>query len=169
MTEAPIILTERLRLRPHKISDFDTFWTFYQTDRATYVDGGHKKSHLWYSFVSETGSWPLTGWGGWAIDTKDGRFVGQVSIMQPPHFAELEIGWILFDGFEGQGIAYEAASAALDYAFAQRGLSTLVSYIDAENARSIALAKRLGATQDPEAHRHDDRDVVYRHSPEAWT
>ena len=104
------------------------------------------------------------GHGGWAIETTEGALAGQVAITKPPHFAETEIGWILFDGFEGRSLAFEAARLALDWAWSALPLSTLVSYIDAGNARSIALAERLGAVMDPKAARHDDRDVVYRHS-----
>ena len=39
-----------------------------------------------------------------------------------------------------------------------------VSYIDPGNARSIALAERLGARPDPDAPRADPDDLVYRHT-----
>ncbi|MFC3613682.1 GNAT family N-acetyltransferase [Lutimaribacter marinistellae] len=163
MTEAPIISTERLRLRPHVLSDMDAFREFFRSDRARYVDGPSDETHLWYGFASEVGSWSLCNWGGWAIETPDGALVGQVAITKPPHFAEVELGWILFDGFEGRGYAEEAARAALDWAFEVRGLPTLVSYIHRDNARSVALAKRLGAYHDAAASAHDPDDVVYRH------
>ena len=163
MTQAPVITTERLRLRPHRMSDMDAFWAFFQSARAQYVDSPKNRTHLWYGFASEVGSWELQGQGGWAIETRDGALAGQVAVAQPPHFAERELGWILFDGFEGKGIAYEAAAAARDYAFETIGADTLVSYIDNRNARSIALAKRLGAFEDAAAARHDAGDVVYRH------
>ncbi len=165
MTEAPIITTARLRLRPHRMSDMDAFWDFYQSPRAGYVDAPKNRTHLWYGFASEVGSWALLGQGGWAVETHDEQLIGQVAISQPPHFPELELGWILFDGFEGQGYAHEAAKAARDYAFVVLDAPTLVSYIDKNNARSIALAKRLGATLDPAAAVYDPVDLVYRHQP----
>ncbi|WP_428927822.1 GNAT family N-acetyltransferase [Marinibacterium sp. SX1] len=167
MTAAPIIDTARTRLRPHVLSDMEAFWDFFQSPRAEYVDGPSTRTHLWYGFASETGSWALCGHGGWAIETRDGALAGQVCISQPPHFPELELGWILFDGFEGRGLAFEAASAARDYAFAALGVPTLVSYIDRRNTRSCHLAERLGAVVDPEAKSYDDADVVYRHRPAA--
>ena len=54
-----------------------------------------------------------------------------------------------------------------DWAFRQRKLKTLVSYIDPENARSIHLAERLGATIDDRARKQDPEDLVYRHVPES--
>lgn len=164
MTAAPIIDTPRTRLRPHVLSDMDAFWDFYQSDRAAWVDGPNNRTHLWYGFSSEVGSWDLCGYGGWAIETRDGEFAGQVCISQPPHFAELELGWILFDGFEGQGLAFEAAQAARDYAFGTLNVPTLVSYIHRDNARSRALAERLGAVLDPDATPQAETGVVYRHT-----
>jgi RimJ/RimL family protein N-acetyltransferase len=163
MTNAPVISTQRLRLRPHVLSDMEPFWEFYQSDRARYMDKPANRTHLWYGFASEVASWELCGWGGWAVETRQGDLIGQVALTQPPHFAELELGWLLFDGYEGHGYAFEAAKAAQDFAFGDLKADTLVSYIDRDNARSIRLAQQLGAVEDPGAARHDAADVVYRH------
>ena len=51
---------------------------------------------------------------------------------------------------------------------ARLGWTGAVSYIDRDNAASIALARRLGCTEDPDAERFDPVDVVFRHpAPEA--
>lgn len=162
MTTAPVITGDSLRLRPHAMGDLEAFWTFFQTPRAQFVDGPDNKTHLWYGIASEVGSWELMGMGGWAIEV-NGKIAGQVALTQPPHFAEPELGYILFDGFEGRGIAFEAAALALTYTREQINPASLVSYIHRDNARSIALAKRLGATHDPAAKAHDAEDVVYRY------
>ena len=46
---------------------------------------------------------------------------------------------------------------------AELGLFGLVSYVDPENRRSIAVAERLGARLDPGAPKQDPGDLVYRH------
>ena len=160
---APTLRSDVVTLRPHRIEDMEAFWTFFQSDRAAYVDGPSSRTQLWYGFASEVGSWTLVGQGGWAVETPDGRLAGQVAVTQPPHFPERELGWILFDGFEGRGLAFAGASLARDWAFANDPDAPLVSYIDPENTRSIALAERLGAVQDAQAARYDPQDVVYRH------
>jgi RimJ/RimL family protein N-acetyltransferase len=55
------------------------------------------------------------------------------------------------------------------HAFRDLGWTTAVSYIDPDNARSIALAERLGAVRDRGARQpvFDKPCLVYRHSPEA--
>jgi RimJ/RimL family protein N-acetyltransferase len=70
---------------------------------------------------------------------------------------------LVYDGFEGQGYATEAAAALLDWAFTQAGIETLVSYFDPLNRQSIAVARRLGGRLDPDAPRHDPQDIVYRY------
>jgi RimJ/RimL family protein N-acetyltransferase len=78
---------------------------------------------------------------------------------------EPEMGWALYDGFEGQGYATEAATAARDWAKGR--LASLVSYTHGSNARSVAVAERLGAVHDPDAPTPTDIDPatfrVYRH------
>ena len=75
-----------------------------------------------------------------------------------------ELGWLLYDGYEGQGYATEAAAALRDWAFGTLGLETLVSYCDPDNAASIAVAERLGAVRDPLAARQDPEDMVLRYA-----
>lgn len=166
MTAAPTLSTNRLTLRHHVLADFDAYWQFYETStRLQYMDCPKNKTHMWYGLGSEIASWELLGFGGWAITLKDGTLIGQVAIIHPPHFPETELGWYLLDGYEGQGYAFEAAQAARDWAFGTAKLPTLVSYIDRANTRSIALAKRLGATEDTGAERFDAEDAVFRHQP----
>ena len=69
--------------------------------------------------------------------------------------------------FQRRGFATEAARAARGFAYGTLGWSTAVSYVDRDNAASIATALKLGCTEDPAAERYDDEDIVFRHpSPE---
>lgn len=83
--------------------------------------------------------------------------------MPGPLFPEHELGWMVYPQAEGQGVAFEPASALRDWARDDRCLPTLVSYIDTGNNRSIALAQRLGAWSDAMALRPGPDDLVYRH------
>jgi len=160
---APTLIKGAVTLRPHLAADFEAFWTFYQSPRAAFVSKPQNRTPAWYGFRAEVASWTLYGMGAWAIDV-DGTLAGQISVCQPPHFPEIEIGWILLDGYEGRSIAYDAACLALDYTWSHIQPATLVSYIDQSNARSITLAERLGAAPDPQAEKWDAVDIVYRHT-----
>ena len=166
MMSAPTLETERLILRANRQEDFKVLANVLASDHAKFMGGPMTRKDAWQSFCSDIAQWPLLGHGAWAVDRRDtGEFVGQITIIKPPHFPEVEIGWVFFPQAEGCGYAFEAARAALTFAFKSLGLQTLVSYIDTKNTRSIALAERLGATRDLTAkHAYpDDDDVVYRH------
>jgi RimJ/RimL family protein N-acetyltransferase len=96
-----------------------------------------------------------------------GECVGQVGINHGPLFPEKELGWLVYDGHEGHGYATEAAAMLRDWAAEAQNLTGLVSYIDPKNARSIAVAERLGAVLDPDAPKQDPGDLVYRHQVKA--
>ncbi len=176
---APVLETPRLRLRGHVMADIAPLTALLGSARARFMGGPVSRKDAWLMIASEVGSWSLNGLGSWGIeDRADGTFLGQIAITHPPHFPETEIGWTVLEQAEGQGVAAEAALTALDWAWTVRGLSTLVSYIDPENTRSIKLATKLGAQRDDRAARPDGETVtdtlVYRHladtdgSPEAY-
>lgn len=149
---APILTTERLTLRPQRRSDFDLLVQLYASDRSRFVGGRRTETAVWRDFMNSVGHWPISGMGGWAIDiTATGQCIGEVAICRPPEYPETEIGWVLFEGFEGQGFATEAATAARDWARDSLHAPSLVSYIDPDNAPSIKLAQRLGGVLDETA------------------
>jgi RimJ/RimL family protein N-acetyltransferase len=93
------------------------------------------------------------GWGLWAVELVDSAsFFGFVGLAEPgfsAHFTPaVEVGWRLAQGFWGYGYATEAATAALDFAFDELGLTEVVSFTAGLNARSIRLMRRLGMTTD---------------------
>ena len=160
----PTLHTDRLTLRPYQRSDFDAYATFYGSDRTAHIGGPVSRKTAWGFFAADAGHWQLHGFGWWMIDLQ-GNPVGVCGLHHPPHHAEREIGWSLFADATGKGIACEAASAAMAWGWAHDPDSTIVSYIDRDNAASIRLAERLGATQDrtgPPA--HDADATIFRHS-----
>jgi len=160
---APVLRSARLVLRPHAMADFEAYAALFASPRAEHM-GVLDRRGAWFSFASDVAQWALMGCGAWAVDrAADGAFIGQVAINRPVHFPEPELGWMLFDGFEGHGYAREAARAARDFAWSTLGLPTLVSYVGPDNHRSIALARRLGAVLDPSAARPEPDDLVFRH------
>ena len=162
----PTLTTDRLTLRAFHRDDFATYADFLASDRAKYMGGPYDESHAWSWFVNDTVSWQFYNFGTLAIEF-DGLLAGFAGLIHPPSFPEPECGWGIYDGFTGKGIATEAGRAILDYAFANAGLSTIVSYIDKENDASQRVAARLGGTPDPKAKSPfgSDNDVVYRHFP----
>lgn len=165
MTTASRLETERLVLRPHRAEDFGRLAELFASPRSKYMGGPLSRGDAWRWFASYVGQWGLLGFGSWAIELRgNGAYVGQVSLNLPAGFPEAELGWSLWEEFEGNGYACEAALRAREFAYRTLGWNTLVSYIDAANTGSIHLAERMGAVLDADAPTPGgDPWLVYRH------
>lgn len=173
LANTPVLETDRLTLRAPQASDWDAFAAFLGDDRSQFIGGPLSRDRAWRSFGHIIGHWVLRGFGLFVFcDKTTGAPLGIAGPYFPEGWAEREIGWsVLSAEAEGQGYAREAAIAARAHAFATLGWTTAVSYIAPDNSRSIALAKRLGATLDATATLPDlpdwDGTLVFRHpSPE---
>lgn len=164
----PVLQTERLTLRAPREGDFAAMLAFNDSPRAGFVGGGRDRQWVWRGLLANIGLWALRGYGFYSVDTKAGDFVGRVGVIFHDGWDEPELAWHLYDGFEGQGYAQEAALAARADYHARISAQPPISYIDVTNTQSEALARRLGASiertlNDDKGHHH-----VYRHpSPEA--
>ncbi|MBV9960404.1 MAG: GNAT family N-acetyltransferase [Acidobacteria bacterium] len=81
-----------------------------------------------------------------ALELKEtGALVGHVVFtVQEKDYHQAEIGFTLAREFHRQGLAREAASRVLDYAFTERKLHRVIAITDCENLSSVALLGKLG-------------------------
>ncbi|SNR65859.1 GNAT family N-acetyltransferase [Puniceibacterium sediminis] len=158
------IKTDRLILRTPQESDFDAAAAFNTSDRTTYVGGKITQEwDQWRGFMGSIGHWVLRGYGFFTVTLHDGTRVGRVGVINHRMWPEPELGWHLYDGFEGCGYATEAARAARTWAHTEHGLGPLISQIHPDNHASAAVAKRLGATLEAESTLLGDPCHIYRH------
>ncbi|MGZ9808852.1 GNAT family N-acetyltransferase [Pseudoroseicyclus sp. H15] len=159
----PRLETERLILRGPAREDAAPYAEFWASDRSRYEGGPRDLAGAWEDYATAFGLWLIDGYGCWALEDKQtGRFLGIVGLNHPAHFPEVEIGWTLMEEAEGRGLAFEAAQACLAWVWANTALTSVVVYIEPENARSISLGKRLGGVADGGAQPVDPGDVVLR-------
>ncbi|SLN28258.1 hypothetical protein PEL8287_01271 [Roseovarius litorisediminis] len=143
---APTIYTADLILRGYVESDFDAFAAFGGSERSKFVGGPQSQWDSWRAFLAGIGHWMLRGYGMWMVEHRSsGETAGRVGMINNKGWDEPELGWHIYDGFEGKGYAYQASIAARDHAARYFGLNGVISYIDPANTRSVALARRLGA------------------------
>lgn len=167
--EAPRIETERLILREFRTGDLDAHAaTLGDPEVMRHIGGSPvNREDSWRRLLMGVGMWSLMGMGPWAVERKsDGRMVGHCGFFQfnrdmtPQFLGEPEMGWILDRSVHGQGIAFEACRAALEWAEREIGAESYPAIIDIENAPSMRLAERLGFVRQP--------DAIYRDAPIAF-
>ena len=164
-----MIETDRLVLRAPCLDDLGVWMAFLASERASVIGGPQTDAgQAWRAFAHIAGMWALRGFGSLVFAQKNAPDypLGACGPWFPIGWPEPELGWQVWDlSAEGNGFAFEAATAARRFAYDSLGWQQPVSYIDPQNARSIALAERLGCTLDPNADTpfRDKCDLVYRH------
>jgi RimJ/RimL family protein N-acetyltransferase len=160
----PVVETDRLTLREPRESDLPALEAFGQSDRTRFTGGWFDRQGAWRVLAAGIGHWALRGYGFWSVDRRSDRaFIGRVGVIFPPDEPEPELAYHLFAGFDGQGYATEAIRAARAHAYDHFGLGALASFIDAENAPSLAVARRVGARQESDFVEDGRAIRLYRH------
>lgn len=160
----PTITTDRLVLRAPKVEDFEPLCAYFQDPRSAFNGGPLEHNDVWGVLLKNMGQWHLLGHGLWHI-TEPGkdRYIGFAGIFHPRDWPEPELGYGIMAEFEGKGLASEAVIAARHAAATHFGFDHLPSYIAPDNARSAALAKRVGATFETEITLRGNIAHLYRH------
>lgn len=157
---APTLETQRLVLREFRRDDLDAHAATLGDEEVMRHIGGKpiNREDSWRRLMAGVGSWAMIGMGPWAVERKsDGRMVGHCGFFQferdlkPPIFDEPEMGWIFDRSVHGQGIAFEACSAALEWADRAIAADSYPAIIDLQNMASIKLAERLGFVRQGDA------------------
>ena len=121
LTNAPRFETERLILRGPEMPDAEPFIAF-SADKERSEGFGYipQRDEAWRWFALNIGHWHIHGYGYLTIEDKEtGNPAGICGIWNPEGWPEPEIGWVVYEGFEGKGIAYEAAIAVRAWAYAE--------------------------------------------------
>lgn len=161
----PTLITDRLTLRLPAAGDFEAYAAYMASQRPGQITPRSNRFDAWLSFAAELGHWALHGYGMFAVQEKSsGKTAGMVGFFDPEGWPEPELGWTLFEGFEGGGYAHEAAICARDWAYGDLGWKSVISITVADNARSIRLMERLGATLESNWTYPSGQDaLIYRH------
>jgi RimJ/RimL family protein N-acetyltransferase len=150
--------TPRLLLRHWEEADLPAFFDLYSRDDVTRWLGSHPRRALatmdearerlarWRAGAGRLDP-PLGMWAMVPLSPAGQHPVGTLLLM-PLMDADgpaglPEIGWHLHPGYQGQGLATEAAEAVLAAA-AGAGIGQVLALTDLDNVRSQAVAARLG-------------------------
>jgi RimJ/RimL family protein N-acetyltransferase len=110
-----------------------------------FIGGTLPRAAAWRKFLQMPGAWALQGYAMFAVETKEGEWLGQLGPWQPEGWPGTEVGWAFKRSAWGRGYATEAAIAAIDWAFDALGWTDVIHSISPDNTASQALAQRLGS------------------------
>ena len=151
--EVPILETERLKLRGHRLHDFTHCAAMWADPTVTRHIGGKPltEEESWTKFLRYAGHWSLLGFGYWLVEEKQtGNFLGEIGFadykrdLQPSLKGIPEIGWVLASQSHGRGYATEAVRAAVAWGDAHLPSARTACIIDPENLPSIRVAVKCG-------------------------
>jgi RimJ/RimL family protein N-acetyltransferase len=172
---APILETERLRLRGWRKEDREAYFEILQEPAVHYYFGPEPMGmeECWRRLMAASGGWQLNGFGGWAVERKaDSKLLGTVALftawrdLEPEFGDRPEMGWIFATETHGQGLAGEACAAVLKWVEAALDPTPIWAIIAPANEPSMRLAARLGFERVGDTNYHDEPTVVLRRP--AW-
>jgi RimJ/RimL family protein N-acetyltransferase len=172
---APILETERLRLRGWRKEDREAYFEILQEPAVHYHFGPEPMGmeECWRRLMAASGGWQLNGFGGWAVERKaDSKLLGTVALftawrdLEPEFGDRPEMGWIFATETHGQGLAGEACAAVLKWVEAALDPTPIWAIIAPANEPSMRLAARLGFERVGDTNYHDEPTVVLRRP--AW-
>ncbi|MBC5829619.1 MAG: GNAT family N-acetyltransferase [Candidatus Eremiobacteraeota bacterium] len=100
----PLIETPRLRMRPHRLDDFDDMATMWADPRVVeHITGTPStREQSWARLLRYAGHWAMMDFGYWAVEEREsGAFIGEVGFadyhreIEPSLNGIPELGWIL--------------------------------------------------------------------------
>jgi RimJ/RimL family protein N-acetyltransferase len=154
-TITPIIETDRLKLRGHRLDDFAAsvaMWTDPNVTRYT-TGQSSTEQQTWFRMLRYAGHWCLLGYGYWAVEEKaSGAYIGELGFADNKRDIEAiqglpELGWALVSSAHGKGYATEALRAALRWGDEFLASRRTACIIHPDNPASLRVADKLGYVQ----------------------
>lgn len=169
-TLAPVIETQRLRLRGRVLDDFAFFRDMWADPRVTrFIDGEPRSEEdTWTKFLRMIGHWAALGYGYWTVEEKaSGRLVGEAGfgdfrrVMEPSLEGTPEMGWAFASSAHGKGYATEAVRAAAEWgdAFFKGGRTACI--IGVGNTLSVRVAEKAGFARAGTAQYHGEEVLLF--------
>ncbi len=164
----PVLITPRLTLTPVQLSDYDELAVLWADETFTRHISGRALSgeEVWFRLLRDLGHWQALGHGNWTMRlTETQAYVGSVGVLNyrravEPPMTDPELGWGLSPAFQGQGLAGEGLSAALDWVDMVLKAPRSVCMIGPANVASVRLAERAGFVPYAEGTYHDQPTIL---------
>jgi RimJ/RimL family protein N-acetyltransferase len=157
ITTAPVLETDRLTLRAHRLTDFDAFAAMRRDPEDYRLISGVPSTgeESWSRLLRYRGHWAMLGFGYWVVEAKDdGRYMGEVGLanyrrdIDPPLDNRPEAGWSLVSTEHGKGHATEAMRRVLTWADESLDAPEIVAIFNPNHTVSVRVARKLGFVEE---------------------
>ncbi|MBN2002279.1 MAG: GNAT family N-acetyltransferase [Anaerolineae bacterium] len=144
----PSLTTERLRLRQFSAQDIDPLHAILQQpDILRYFprSDAPPREAIERLITRQLNDWEKHGYGWWAVEwTHQPGLLGWAGLGYLPETDETEVAYLLRREVWGQGLATEAATAALAFGFASFDLPLIIGITHPENRASQRVLEKSG-------------------------
>ncbi|MDR0344701.1 MAG: GNAT family N-acetyltransferase [Nocardiopsaceae bacterium] len=161
----PVLTTGRLMLREMTGSDLDDMAALLGDEQVMRYYPRPKtrdEARAWIEWNQRL--YREHGFGLWAVLLREtGEFAGDcgLTLQHVDGADEVEVGYHIRAGLQGNGYATEAAAAARDYARDVLGLHRLIAIINPANVPSQRVAAKIGLAPEKHAAVFDAEQVIY--------
>ncbi len=144
-----ILQTKRLLLRRMTLNDDDFVLELLNSPKWIKYIGSRDVDTLEqardYLETRVIPNYEALGFGFYVIERlSDQARIGNCGLTHRDGMEHADIGYSLLEQYEGQGYAFEAASAVLEYGFETHKLNHIEAIVTGNNRRSIHLLRKLG-------------------------
>jgi RimJ/RimL family protein N-acetyltransferase len=168
-----IARTDRLLLRQLQPDDIDTVWLLFSDPQivpTTIHAFTRDRCIQWIARLQEM--YAKRGFAPWGVElASTHKLIGYcgLDIEHIDGTPEVEIGYRLLPSFWGQGLATEAAIAALRYAFGPLKLQRIIATVLARNPASLRVVEKSGMRYERNVLLHGQPLRLYAANARDWT
>lgn len=140
--------TKRCIIRESLLSDLDDFYEIYaQGSVAKYMEplscDYQEEQEKLRAYIKN--QYPFYGFGTWTIvDSDSGSVIGRAGLEARNMEEGLELGYLIREEYQGQGIGYEVCAKILEFARRELEVTDIFVKVAKDNEKSVKLAKKLG-------------------------
>lgn len=164
MNPAWVVRTARLVLRPVGWGDLPQLQLLKADPRvfAVMLGGVRLPERTAEELAADVAFWGARGYGIWAVRDSGERFLGIAGLMERPDGLGVALRFALWPEVRGQGLAREAAGAALRFGHEQGGLRRVVAVAREENFASRTVLGAIGMAECGAFRREGHRMLIYQ-------
>ena len=172
------ITTQRLSIRPLKLSDADKLFNYRKDAEANQFQGWIPKTIADTKTFIQTTASEMNQANTWfqlaVMKTENKELIGDIGINFKQEIEQIGLGYTIAKQHQGKGYASEALQAIISVLFTEMNKHRITASVDPRNLPSIRVLEKLGFRKEAhfiESYKMDDKwvdDAVYALLAKEW-